>query len=98
MGTSFLHFPNNHTTSSLIMKIMGLFYLTLVCSVLYTSAAPAPTIVLPAAAAFSAAGGLVLTSAAGATLLTVPTNSILLAKALAIKGLLLREVLANQES
>ena len=74
----------------------GLFAVTVSTLLLTTSAAP---IFLPdpiTAAAFTTAGGLVLTAASG-TALTIPTSTILLGKLLGLKGVLLGVLASQQE-
>merc|ERR1711890_33512 len=110
------------TSGSLIfscfkMKVMGLLILALACSVMNTTAAPAPApfslpgiiVSAPAAAAtaataatsasvaFSTIGGLVFTNAAGIATLTIPTSTLFLGKAVALKGAVLAALAANSQ-
>merc|ERR1711981_373142 len=83
-------------TSSLTMKVMGLFAVTLaVCLVSMTVAQPIVFLDPISTAAFTTAGGLVLTSAAG-TVATIPTSTRALG-ALAAKKVALLKILADQQ-
>merc|ERR1712071_621733 len=84
-------------TSSLIMKFMGLFSLLCLASLcLLTPSSAAPTFDPITAAAFTTAGGLVLTTA-GAGTITIPTTALLATKAIAVKGLLVHPGGQEQE-
>merc|ERR1711881_812558 len=81
---------------SLTMNTMGYVSLLLALCLLSTSAAPAP-ILDPVSIAFSAAaGGLTLT--AGTSAITIPTSTLLLGKAIGIKGLVLNHLATNQQN
>ena len=76
--------------------LQGLIAVTLaVCLVSMASAQP---LLLPAGAtaAFTTAGGLVLTSAAG-TVTTIPTSSLILGKLAVAKKLAILKLLADQQ-
>ena len=78
------------------IMLQGLIAVTLaVCLVSMASAQP---LLLPAGAtaAFTTAGGLVLTSAAG-TVTTIPTSSLILGKLAVAKKLAILKLLADQQ-
>ena len=79
-----------------MFTLQGLIAVTLaVCLVSTASAQP---LLLPAGAtaAFTTAGGLVLTSAAG-TVTTIPTSSLILGKLAVAKKLAILKLLADQQ-
>merc|ERR1712223_936562 len=87
----------NELTSSVIMKVMGLFAVTLaVCLVSMTVAQPIVFLDPLTAASFTTAGGLVLPSAAGSTA-TIPTGALVLG-GLAAKKLALLKILEAQQA
>merc|ERR1712128_108861 len=99
MGSSKLYLEL--LTSSLIMKFMGLIVFAMAaCLLSFPTAAPAPspTFLLDplSTVAFTTAGGLVLTAASGSAL-TIPTSTLLLGKAVALKGALLAALAAEQK-
>lgn len=83
------------------MKVTGFSVLVLIATLL-APAYSAPSPILPldpiTSTIFTAAGGLVLTTASGA--ITIPTISLLAGKAIAIKGLYIAHQLhkANQDN
>merc|ERR1712110_934366 len=88
----------NEYTSSLTMKVMGLFAVTFAVCLLSMTVAQ-PLFFLPeaiATATFTSAGGLVLAGATGTVLATIPTSSIILG-GLAAKKLALLKILAAQQ-
>merc|ERR1711863_27794 len=89
--------PTREYTSSLTMKVMGLFAVTLAVCLLSMTVAQ-PILFLPeavATATFTTAGGLVLAGATGTTLATIPTSALLLGAA--AKKIALLKLLAEAE-
>merc|ERR1711962_1765712 len=83
-------------TSSLTMKVMGLFAITLaVCLVSMTLAQPLVFLDPLTAASFTTAGGLVLTAASGATA-TIPTGALILGGIAAKKAVVLKALAASR--
>merc|ERR1712045_637320 len=95
-SSSLISTAETENNSSLTMKVMGLIALTLAVCLVSASAQPIFLLNPINAASFTAAGGLVLTPAAGAAL-TIPTSTLLLGKAAAAKALLLKAYLASRE-
>merc|ERR1712108_112060 len=90
--------PTREYTSSLTMKVMGLFAVPLAVCLLSMTVAQ-PIFFLPeavATATFTTAGGLVLSGATGTTLATVPTGALLLGAGL--KKIALLKLLAEATS
>merc|ERR1712025_406601 len=84
-------------TSSLTMKVMGLFAITLaVCLVSMTVAQPLVFLDPLTAASFTTAGGLVLTAASGATAI-IPTGALVLGGIAAKKAVILKALAASRE-
>ena len=93
----------------ILFYFQGLVILALASCVMDSSAspAPAPAPILPivvaapaasaASVAFSTAAGLVFTNAAGVATLTIPTSTLLLGKAVALKGAVLAALAANSQ-
>jgi len=76
------------------MKVMGLFcfVLSAICLLSTTMAAPAPLDAISTIALGST--GLVITAASGAVT-TIPAATLLLGKAVAVKGLVLKSLASN---
>merc|ERR1711902_111049 len=88
---------NEGITSSLTMKVMGLFAITYaVCLLGMVVSQPLFFPEPISTATFTAAGGLVLAGATGTTLATIPTSAILLGKGLLLKKALLAKALLAQ--
>ena len=82
--------------------VQGLIVLAMAaCLVSFSTAAPAPApapfgIIDPLSAiAFTTAGGLVLTAVSG-SVVTIPTSTLLLGKAIVLKGALLKHLASEQ--
>merc|ERR1712126_509074 len=88
-----VHGDSSKTTEQLNMKVLGLVLMAMASLCLLTSTSGAPIVDPITAVSLTTAGGLVLTTASAATI-TVPTAALLATKALAVKGLLVKSILA----